>query len=455
MNTLQKFNIKEKMILGYMPIFFVIISIALFSLLSLHEFQKINKDIVENDILLVRATDKMQDNLLAQENYGRRYLILKSSQMLDLFWQRSEEFNSVADQVRRLPERHNIQIEKLFSLHHEYENLYAKNFEMSEKEFNRSVGYNDVIQEKLDEIILLIKNMATTGRNNQRLKMASLGEIGLKTFRIVAMLSLAGLLLGIFAVSVITRSISQSIDQLKVSARLIAEGKFDHFPDIHTKDEFRDLATSLADMAQRLSRLEEANIDSNPLTRLPGGTAIENVLKKNIADKKNVAFCMLDLDNFKSFNDRYGYAKGNDIIKATAQLIKSMVSKHCSVSNFVGHIGGDDFAVIVNDGDHERFCKAVVEEFDRMVVDFYNPEDRRKGYIVGVSRQGFEVRFPIMTISIAVVSTGMHKDMNYVQIGEIAAELKEHAKSLPGSVYVVNRRVSIEHGKVFRPQIVG
>lgn len=114
---------------------------------------------------------------------------------------------------------------------------------------------------------------------------------------------------------------------------------------------------------------------------------------------------MLDLDNFKSFNDRYGYAQGNEIIKATAQLIKSTVDRHTSNDNFVGHIGGDDFAIIVTPLEYEPICKTIVEEFDRMVLDFYSADDKEKGYIVGNTRQGLEVRFPIMTISIAVVAT--------------------------------------------------
>ena len=456
MNAFQKFNIKEKMILGFTPIFLVIIAIAVFSLQSLAEFEKINQGIVENDTVIIQVADRMEDNLLAQEAYGRRHLILGSPQMLDLFWQRNSAFNALVEQVRRLPRSYEIPIEQLASLHNEFNAIYSETFKGLVR--SDSVGTSQLdgqVHGKLDEMMLLIGQMATIARENQHRKMLDAGAIGVRTFRTTAFLSLLGVVLGLTAASVITRSISRSIQQLKFSAQKIAEGKFDHPLEIETRDEFGDLARSFGDMSQRLAHLEEMHLDSNPLTRLPGGTAIENVLKNRLIAGKQIAFCLLDLDNFKSFNDRYGYAFGNEIIKATAQLIKSTVMKHDQEDHFVGHIGGDDFAVIISSKHHEAVCNAIVEEFDRMVVDFYNSEDRNNGYIVGNTRQGLEVRFPIMTISIAVVATDGLKKMNYIEVGEIAAELKEHAKSIPGSIYVVNRRGHEQQRRGFQPQIVG
>ena len=125
MNALQKFNIKEKMVLGFTPIFLVIIAIAVFSLQSLTEFEKINKGIVENDTVLLQATERMEDNLLAQEAYGRRHLILGSPQMLELFWQRDSAFNALIDQIRELPQSYEIPIEQLASLHSEFNVIYS------------------------------------------------------------------------------------------------------------------------------------------------------------------------------------------------------------------------------------------------------------------------------------------------------------------------------------------
>ncbi len=456
MSTFQKFNINEKMILGFTPIFLVIIAIAVFSLQSLAGFEKINKAIVENDTVLIQATDRMKDNLLAQEAYGRRHIILGSPQMLELFWQRNTAFTTLIEQTRGLTKSYDIPIEQLASLHSEFNVIYSQTFKgLANGDSAGTSQLDEQVQDKLDDMMMLIQQMATIAKENQHRKMIDAGALGVRTFRTTAFLSLLGIFFGLAAASLITRSISRSLQQLKFSAQMIAQGKFDHTPEIQTKDEFGDLARSFGNMTQRLANLEELHLDSSPLTRLPGGTAIENDLKNRLLSEKHVAFCLLDLDNFKSFNDRYGYAFGNEIIKSTAQLIKSTVKNHTSEDSFVGHIGGDDFAVIMNSKYHEDVCQTIVKEFDKMVVDFYNSEDRKKGYIVGNTRQGLEVRFPIMTISIAVVATDGLKKMNYIEVGEIAAELKEHAKTIPGSIYVVNRRGQEEQRRGFQPQIVG
>ncbi|MCB2182320.1 MAG: diguanylate cyclase [Desulfobulbaceae bacterium] len=457
MNALDKFNIKEKMLFGYLPVVLVIAMIAISSLQSLSDFERINRDIVQYDTVLVQAADEMVDNLLAQEAYGRRYIILASQKMLDLYKERDSAFNALVERVRALPYSENIHIEQIASLHDEINELYAGKFFSVTHQTVLPQEYNDKkIQARLDEAVELIRHMGAVGRLSQQQKMQTVSTIGSKTFRTTLLLSCIGILVSLAVVSLITRTLSRAISQLKQSAEMVSEGRYDCSLQLQNKDELGELARSFGNMTQRLASLEEMHLDSNPLTRLPGGTAIEKVLQGRLAAGKKIAFCMLDLDNFKSFNDRYGYAQGNEIIKATAQLIKSTVDRHTSNDNFVGHIGGDDFAIIVTPLEYEPICKTIVEEFDRMVLDFYSADDKEKGYIVGNTRQGLEVRFPIMTISIAVVATdNFLKQMNYIEIGEMAAELKEHAKSIPGSVYVVNRRGRRAMQRGFKPQLVG
>lgn len=149
---------------------------------------------------------------------------------------------------------------------------------------------------------------------------------------------------------------------------------------------------------------------------------------------------MLDLDNFKAFNDRYGYAMGSEVIKATARIIEEVVSKNGTVGDFIGHIGGDDFVVITSPERYTNICKGVIEAFDKTIPDFYDNEDRTRGNFIGKTRQGHVVTFPLMTISIAVVTNNDRKLAYIAEVGEIAAELKDYAKSLPGSTYVVDKR---------------
>ncbi|MBI2487728.1 MAG: GGDEF domain-containing protein [Deltaproteobacteria bacterium] len=186
--------------------------------------------------------------------------------------------------------------------------------------------------------------------------------------------------------------------------------------------------------------MEEMYLDANPLTQLPGSIATENVIKKRLETGSPMAFCFVDIDNFKSLNDRYGYARGNEILKFTAKTIEAKVAEHGTEEDVIGHIGGDDFIFVTSLDRYEKTCAAIIEVFDKTIPDFYDSDDRNRGYITGVTRQGEEVSFPILTLSIVVVTNQKREIESHIQVGEIAADLKNYAKSLPGSIYIVDRR---------------
>jgi diguanylate cyclase (GGDEF)-like protein len=247
-------------------------------------------------------------------------------------------------------------------------------------------------------------------------------------------------LIGSGAALAITKNISGAIIRLKNATQEISKGKFDYSPEIHNQDELGELSRSFSDMAKRLKLLEEMYLDTNPLTHLPGGIAIENILKKRIDSGLLFAFCLIDLDNFKAYNDYYGYARGNQVIKNTAQIIENAVKKHGTDRTFYGHIGGDDFVVITSIDRYAKICRFIVNEFDKSVGELYDAEDLKQGAIIRISRKGVKKKFPIMTISIGVVTNRKRKLKHAVQVGEIAAEVKNYAKSKPGSLYFVDRR---------------
>jgi diguanylate cyclase (GGDEF)-like protein len=193
-------------------------------------------------------------------------------------------------------------------------------------------------------------------------------------------------------------------------------------------------------MAKRLKRLEEMYLDTNPLTHLPGGIAIETILKKRIDSGNLFAFCLVDLDNFKAYNDHYGYARGNQVIKNTALIVEEAVKKHGTDESFYGHIGGDDFVVVCSVDHYVKICKFIIDGFDQTVGKFYDSEDLKNGFIIRKTRKGVEEKFPIMTVSIGVVTNQKRPLKHVVRVGEIAAEAKDYAKSKPGSVYYVDRR---------------
>jgi GGDEF domain-containing protein/CHASE3 domain sensor protein len=436
-----RLNIAKKMLFGYLLYAFLTILIAIFILSRLEELNTLNNNIIKKDIPLLEITDKMVDTLLAQELYGHRSIILNSPGLLAPFWTRSEEFEQLIKQMNSLPHRKDLPIDRLIALHNEYNNLFVDGFEYLRKSPSPlAKKYDQEIKGKQEQLIQLVKKISFEARQDQNEKSLMTLSIGNAAFRVTVLLCIVGILLGILLAMIITRNISGPINLLRLSTKEISEGKFDHLPYISNRDELGDLSQAFQEMAKRLKRLEEMYLDASPLTHLPGGVAIENITKKRLTEGLPLAFCLLDLANFKSFNDRYGYARGNEVILATGRVISDVVSQHGRRDDFVGHIGGDDFVIITLPDSYEKICSTVIEAFDRMIIDFYDSEDRQRGCVLGKTRQGKEISFPIMTISIAVVTNQQRKLINYIQVGEIAAEMKNYAKSFSRSIYVVDRR---------------
>ena len=417
------------------------ILIALIALSNLQRLNEINNRIIKRDIPLAETANEVIDTLLAQELYGRRSLILKSSEMEALFWKRSDEFEMLQRQIGNLPDVSNLPLDRLSTLHKEYNRLYKTGFEKGE-DFSSS-AYEDhdrLIRRKQEELFELLKGISRDARKDQSEKSLKTVSIGHSAFWTISGLSVGGLLLGIIIALVITRNISRSIKQLELSTREISEGKFDQLPKVRNQDELGDLSQAFQRMAQRLKSLEEMHLDANPLTYLPGSITIENVLNKRLKKETPTAFCQLDLSNFKAFNDRYGYARGNEVLQVTANIVTEVVKTEGNEGDFVGHIGGDDFVVITSPERYEKICRAIIDSFDKRVSDFYDLEDRQRGYIHGETRQGQRVSFPIMTMAISVVTNQYCPLQNHVQVGEIAAEVKNYAKSFSHSTFVVDRR---------------
>ncbi len=182
------------------------------------------------------------------------------------------------------------------------------------------------------------------------------------------------------------------------------------------------------------------DLDANPLTRLPGNVSIINELRIRINKDDPFAVCYVDLDKFKVFNDKYGFEKGDEVIKNTARILISSVQEKGTSQDFIGHIGGDDFVVVTTPDKVDELCKKIIADFNSMVPGLYNKEDVEKGYIIGKDRQKKIRKIPLLSISIGIVTNEKRKIDHVGEIGELGAELKEYAKSLPGSNYVKERR---------------
>lgn len=181
-------------------------------------------------------------------------------------------------------------------------------------------------------------------------------------------------------------------------------------------------------------------LEANPLTRLPGNTAIIEEIEERIDNEKLYAVLYFDLDNFKAFNDRYSFQLGDKVIQQAARIIIENMKELGNADDFVGHIGGDDFIAITTPDRVDLICSAIIKSFDKKIVKFYSPKDQNRGYISGKDRQGNEIKFPIMTITIGVVTNTKRKFGHKGQIAAVGAELKKYIKSLEGSNYIIDRR---------------
>ncbi len=182
------------------------------------------------------------------------------------------------------------------------------------------------------------------------------------------------------------------------------------------------------------------NLDANPLTHLPGNASIMDELQSRIQSKAAFAVGYCDLDKFKLYNDKYGFEKGDEVIKSTARAIIEASKESGKKDIFVGHIGGDDFVFVCDDADADNVSQHIIDKFDKAALSFYNEEDRQAGYIMGKDRQGNEVKAGLMSISIGIVSNVLTPINHVAQIGEIGAELKKFAKSQEKSNFVRDKR---------------
>lgn len=184
------------------------------------------------------------------------------------------------------------------------------------------------------------------------------------------------------------------------------------------------------------------SLDANPLTRLPGNTSIMDEIQNSIDSRKIFAVGYADLDKFKIYNDKYGFEKGDEVIRTAARIIVDAVAKITNDTGFVGHIGGDDFVFICDDAFADAVSQKIIDDFDAAAPAFYNDEDRAAGFIMGRDRQGNITKAGLVSISIGIVSNRDTNITHVAQIGEYGAELKKFAKSVSKSNFVRNQRKS-------------
>src|SRR5919106_2214565 len=200
--------------------------------------------------------------------------------------------------------------------------------------------------------------------------------------------------------------------------------------------------TELAARVRAVLRRTQAARDLSPLTGLPGNFKITAEIEACIRDRREFALVHGDLDNFKAFNDHYGFMRGDEVIRFCGNCFTEATGNLGIDGAFVGHIGGDDFVAMIPPAMAESFCKEVIERFDDGILDLYDPADALRGYIEVIDRRGERYAFPVVSLSLGVASTDVRDIGTQWEASAIAVEMKEFAKKQPGSTYRIDRRTA-------------
>jgi diguanylate cyclase (GGDEF)-like protein len=249
------------------------------------------------------------------------------------------------------------------------------------------------------------------------------------------------------------------LDGLEVCRRLKSDGRTNQIPVVMLSartqaqdkvasieagaDDFITKPFDFSDLVARITinliRARQKR-DVSPLTGLPGSISIEAETKRRI--DKNILFATLyiDMDNFKPFNDIYGFPTGDRAIRMLSSIVDEAVKKFGNIDDFIGHGGGDDFVIMTSPEKAGSIAEATISNFDEQITELYKNEDIRRGYSIFVDRLGRDNYIPVMTLSIGIASNYRRRITTHWEVGEIAKETLNYAKSIPGSTYFIDRR---------------
>jgi diguanylate cyclase (GGDEF)-like protein len=187
-------------------------------------------------------------------------------------------------------------------------------------------------------------------------------------------------------------------------------------------------------------RLIKGNRSANPLTGLPGNIDIQRELSERLRSGRGFTAIYLDIDNFKAFNDRYGFLEGDSVLSDTAKIVTNQIRLFGNPNDFVGHVGGDDFVIFSAEEDVEDICLMIARSFDETIRERFSPDDMRDNSITTVNRKGQLEKTPLTSVSMAIIPCQPGRFSCDLEVSAVAAELKFQIKEMPGSGFVVDRR---------------
>ncbi|MBI1823294.1 MAG: GGDEF domain-containing protein [Nitrospirae bacterium] len=433
-----KFSITQKLFLSYTILILLSLLIGTYAMSRLNALKVMSNQIIHNGIPQIYISEKMIECILAQQVVQKRYFVLRSKVNQEQFDLRGEEFNKYLEEMRG--KGIDEELGRISKGYGEYLVLFTQAVTESNVNYTQLVQDQKELEKRSDFLIKRIQFLKNSLMDREKEKLVSFDLFNQRSFYLLVVLSGMTLFFGFSFVFFVTSYFSKTIQKIKQTTQMISKGKYDNFPILSTEDEVGELAESFKAMGERLKELEAINLDANPLTRLPGNLAIEKELLKKIQSRGPLAFCLLDLDNFKAYGDTYGYAKGSEVLTVVAGILRQVIESIGRKDDFIGHIGGDDFVLITDPARVHTLCQRIITEFDQTIPFYYDESDRANGFIVAKDRKEVEQKFPLMTISIAVVTNEKRKFHSADKIAEQAAQLKHYAKTFPKSIYVIDQR---------------
>jgi diguanylate cyclase (GGDEF)-like protein len=440
----MKLTIYRKLLLSYLAMALLTVLASAYAIYSLRELNELAFRIINDDVAVVDISKTLMETLIARESAEKRYLILRDPSIEEIFLTRSREFTDSLGELgkSRFPGVAPV-LSRISLIHGQYDELFSREVALiraNQIEDAQRISKNES-RKAIDEMALRIRALQKHAEQDIDARMNAIKEQGLRASRMTVFLSVVSLAVALLIVMLVTYNISRPLRRLEQATALIAEGKFDSDFRLNRRDEIGSLSGAFSTMAQRLKILEERNRDASPLTGLPGNRAIEQEIEKRLRTKIRFSLCHVDLDNFKPFADKYGYAWGSEVIKEVAMMLDENLKALANRDNFLGHIGGDDFVVISTPPQAERICRELVSGFDGRIRKFYTQQDREQECFIGLDRKGVQQKFPLISVTIAVVTDDGTRFRSPLDMAEAAARLKEYAKTLPGSNYVTDKDV--------------
>ena len=424
----------KKLIVSFTLIGVFLITAVVYAIFGLNTMHRMVDDIARNDLTAATVTITLRDDMLALQRSAGKFQILKQPEFKEIYHRQTESFRLTLTKLQQ--HSGGADIGPLTKSFDSYSTLV-------ERMFNSDVLSDAALKRAAEKVEQAIEVMRSEQKESLESKLAAATTREERTATWAFGLALSGVTVALLVAALLVYSFSSSIGKLQKATHRIAAGDFDHDPHIPAGDEIGALSLDFMRMAVRLKELEQLSLDASPLTRLPGNIAIERSINRRLREKTPFAMCYLDLDNFKSYNDRYGYIMASEILKKTGEVIHEAVRRLNDPDAFVGHIGGDDFVVIIDAKLAKAACQDIIAVFDAMIPSFYSEEDRAIGAIKGVDRYGVPRVFPLLSISIAALSCQTGNYATAAEIATAAASVKDRVKKTSGSNYIIVREAGV------------